>query len=108
MKNKNFVQDDPVLPFCNKSKFFKLKTLNHIIENFKYGHREFIDKPCAIEYSQLLLGKMNQSAVQIWLLAIYLPLMIGSFIDKTDPVWLCFITLLEICRLVFLESISDF
>lgn len=76
--------------------------------NFNYGHREVIDKPCTIDYSQLNKGKMNHSAVQIWLLAINLPLMIGNFIGESDPVWHCFTTLLQISRLIFLESISDF
>lgn len=97
-----------VIMYCIKSKFFTLKTLNHIIENFNYGHREVIDKPCTIDYSQLNKGKMNHSAVQIWLLAINLPLMIGNFIGESDPVWHCFTTLLQISRLIFLESISDF
>lgn len=51
---------------------------------------------------------MNHSAVQIWLQAINLPLMIGNFIGESDPVWHCFKTLLQISRLIFLESISDF
>jgi hypothetical protein len=96
-----------VIMYCIKSNFFSLKTLNNIIEIFNYGHREVIDKPCPIDYSQLIKGKMNQSAVQIWLLAINLPLMIGNFIGESDPVWLCFTTLLQISRLIFLESISD-
>jgi hypothetical protein len=93
-----------VIMYCIKSKFFTLKTLNHIIENFNYGHREVIDKPCTIDYSQLNKGKMNHSAVQIWLLAINLPLMIGNFIGESDPVWHCFTTLLQISRLIFLNQ----
>jgi hypothetical protein len=96
-----------LLMYCIKSKSFNLKTLNDIIENFKYKNREVIDKPSTIDYSQLKEGTMNKTAAQIWLLAILLPLKIGNFISESDPVWHCFTTLLQISRLIFLEPISD-
>nr|CAH0100559.1 unnamed protein product [Daphnia galeata] len=82
--------------------------LNNKIENFKYGYSEVADKPCSIEYKQLIGGKMSQTAAQLLLLAVNLPIMISSFIDEYDPVWHCFTVLLRICRLVFLDSISKF
>lgn len=104
----NFFLMSKVLMYCITSQLFTLRTFNDIIIHFKYGHREVIDRPSAIEYSHLKAGTIHQSAVQTWLLAVTLPLMIGHFIDRGDPVWHCYITLLEICRLIFLDSISQF
>ncbi|KZS03696.1 Uncharacterized protein APZ42_033513 [Daphnia magna] len=91
-----------------KRKFFTLDQLNNKIKNFKYGYREVVNKPCSIDYKQLINGKINQTAAQMWLLAVNLPIMISSFIDESDSVWHCFTVLLRICRLVFLDSISQF
>ncbi len=94
---------------CINAKYFTLAQLNQIISSFKYGHREVIDKPSHIDAPQLKSeGKIRQSAAQIWLLAINLPLMVGSSVDKSDNAWHCFTVLLEICRLVFKSSISEF
>ncbi|KAI9554867.1 hypothetical protein GHT06_020144 [Daphnia sinensis] len=90
-----------------KRKFFTLDQLNNKIKNFKYGYREIVNKPCSIDYKQLINGKINQTAAQMWLLAVNLPIMISSFIDESDSVW-CFTVLLRICRIVFLDSISQF
>jgi hypothetical protein len=91
-----------------KRKFFTLDQLNNKIKNFKYGYHEVVNKPCSIDRKQLINGKINQTASQMWLLAVNLPIMISSFIDESDSVWHCFTVLLRICRLVFLDSISQF
>lgn len=97
-----------LLVHCMKSTFLTLKTFARVIEHLKYGHREVIDKPCAIHYLQLIEGKMNQSATQVRLLAISSILMMGHFLDKSHPVWRFFTTLLQNCKLIFLQTLSEF
>jgi hypothetical protein len=52
--------------------------------------------------------KLKQSATQLWLLGVNLPLMVGVNIPEDDIAWTCFTTLLNILRLVFASSISNF
>ena len=52
-------------------------------------------------------GKLRQSATQNWLLFINLPLMMGEKVNRNHDVWLCYTTLLELCRIVFQEEISE-
>lgn len=93
---------------CLKEKYFNLAKLNDIIDKFKYGHREIVSKPSAIAKASLHSGDINQSASQLWLLAINFPLMVGHFVNTSDDAWHCFTVLLQICRIVFLDSISFF
>ena len=73
-----------------------------------FGHREVINKPSPITLTSLYSGDINQSASQLWLLSITFPLMVGALVDESDKAWHCFTVLLEICRIIFLESISHF
>ncbi len=61
-------------------------------------------KPCAITYA----GKMDESASQFWLLAINFPLMVGHLVSTDDEAWHCFTLLLELTRIIFFDSISEF
>ena len=97
-----------LLLHCLQKKYFSLKKLNSKIEKFAYGHREVIDKPSPITLTSLHSGDINQSASQLWLLSITFPLMVGALVDESDKAWHCFTVLLEICRIIFLESISHF
>lgn len=96
-----------LLIYCIRKKFVSLKEINHLILNFKYGHAELTNKPSEIELSHLKNKRLRQTAAQIWLLGNLLPLMIGVRIPKLNSRWLCFTTLLEIMKLVFLNSITN-
>lgn len=39
--------------------------------------------------------------------AVIFPLNVGNLIEQSDPLWPCFILLLQISKIVFLDSISD-
>ena len=114
-----------LLAYCIfTKKYFSLKELNNVIENFQYGVMESRDKPSKIELIHLkfsfskrgdvksipkkLSKKLKQSARQLWLLGVNLPLLVGKKVPETDLTWCCFTTLLEICRLIFLSYISEF
>lgn len=92
---------------CIQKKYFTLNTLNDAIAKFKYGYREMVNKPCPISMSSLYSGKIDQSASQLWLMAINFPLIVGNLVDAGDETWHCFLLLLQISRLVFLDSISS-
>ena len=93
---------------CIRKKYFSLAELNHIIANFEYGHSEASDKPSPIDENQLKSKRLRQTAAQMWLLATCLPLMVGVRVSRRDSQWKCLTTLLEITRLVFLNSISNY
>ena len=98
-----------LLYYCIATKkYFTLAQLNNIIDKFDYGHIESKNKPSHIEWSHIEKRKLRQSAAQIWTLAINLPLMIGVKVTRNDPRWFCLTVLLEICRLIFLTSITSF
>ena len=90
-----------------KKKFYTLKMLNHAVRNFNYGHAEVKDKPSQIDVAHINKGKLRQSAAQIWQLAVILPLAVGSRVPEDDAIWLCFLDLLAICRLIFKPTISE-
>lgn len=62
-----------VILHCLKKKYFSLLQLNDCIAKNKYGHREIISRPCEISTISLNSGKIDQSASQLWLLAINFP-----------------------------------
>lgn len=85
--------------FIWDKKYFTLSFLNDRIQNFSYGKRESQNKPPKpIEKKHLEStgSKMHLSAVQMWMLAIYLPLIIGDKVDHEDHHWECYLLLLEI------------
>lgn len=92
--------------FISVKKYFTIDELNHAIRNFDYGHSYVKNKPSFIDISHLNRKKLRQSASQLWCLAIFLPMMIGSVVPVDDPVWLCYADLLEITRLIFKTSIT--
>lgn len=91
--------------YCIKSKFFTLAQLNHGILNFYYGSKEVKDKPGVIDALHLKKKKLRQSAIQIWLLAVSLRLLIGGIIRRNET-WHCFTTFLEVMGRIFSSSIS--
>ena len=95
-----------VLLHCIKKKYFAIKQLNTAFANFKYGHKEVIDKPSPVEMNHLKNRKLRQSAVQCWQMATLFPLIFGHRIPYHDLPFFCFTRLLEVCRLVFLDSVS--
>ena len=95
-----------VLRHCLRCKYFDLDELNGIIKNFDYGNREIVDRPSRIEKNHLKRGVIRQSAAQTWILAINLPLMVGVRIKMNDRHWGCFLMLLQICRIAFLDSVT--
>ena len=95
-----------VLKHCLECKYFTLDELNGIIRNFDYGNRQVIDRPSLIEKNHLKGGVIRQSAAQTWMLAINLPLMVGVRIKRNDRRWGCFLLLLQICRIAFLDSVT--
>jgi hypothetical protein len=52
--------------------------------------------------------RLRQTAAQTWLLATSLPLMVGVRIKHADLKWNCLTTILEITRLVFKNSFTNF
>jgi hypothetical protein len=97
-----------LLWYCIRVKrYFTLDMLNHAIRNFNYGYNEVKNKPSLIQILHLSKNKLRQSASQIWLLGILLPLMIGNCIPLDDQVWLTFRYVLEISRLFFKVEISE-
>ena len=93
--------------FIFEKKYFTIEELNHAVRNFDYGHANAKNKPSFIDISHINRKKLRQSASQIWCLAIFLPMMIGSVVPIEDPVWACYTDLLEITRLIFKTSISE-
>lgn len=91
---------------CLKKNYFTINELNHIISNFDYGFKEVVDKPSPFDQKSLKNGSFRQSAAQTWLLAVNLPLMIGSKVPENLH-WLCFTTLLNICRIIFLNVVTS-
>ena len=99
-----------LLRYCTiERKFFPLKQLNHTISHFSYSYHEAKDKPSEID-PECVRGesnKLGQSSAQMWLLAILLPIMVGSFVPRDDENWGCFILLLRILAITMAHSISN-
>ena len=97
-----------ILQYCIKEKkYFTLNQLNTGLQNFKYGHSEVKNKPSLIFKQHLKNKKLNQSAAQTSLVAYTLPFIVSSLIPENDEKWLCFITLLEISRILLNSSIDE-
>ena len=89
---------------CINKKYFDIDYLNNVILNFDYSYAEAREKPSKIEIQHLKNKILRQSSAQSWLLATLLPLMIGNKVPSSNFAYQCFKTLLEICRLCFLDS----
>lgn len=88
-------------------KVISIDQVNHGLRNFQYGPGEVKDRPSIIDINHLKNRKLRQSAAQIWLIAVTIPLILGTLIDIKEKKWICYTMLLEICRLVFKPSISE-
>jgi hypothetical protein len=62
--------------------------------------------PCAISKASLHSGDINQSASQLWLLAINFPLMAGHFVAQSDDAWHSFTVLLNLSTCISRFNIS--
>lgn len=47
------------------------------------------------------------TAAQMWMLSIYLPLIIGDKVPQDEPLWECFLLLLDILQIVMARVLSS-
>ena len=80
-------------------KYLTIATLNERLRCFDFGYSELSDKPSEIDVKVIADHSLRQSASKMWLLAIYLPLLVGDLIPEDCKVWKLFILLLRICSI---------
>ncbi len=117
--------------FITDKRYFTLDLLNERIRCYPYTQEEIADKPSQISRAVLssshslsqsgkvswitvliitahncLLGAILHAAAQMWTLSIYLPLIIGNRVPLEDPLWECFLLLIDILKIVTARVLS--
>lgn len=88
-------------------RLFGLEFVNESIRHFDYSYIDVKSKPSLLSpQATSNTVSLRQSASQMWLLGRLLPLFISSKIDVQDPVWQCYITLLNVMSLALAPCIS--
>jgi hypothetical protein len=92
-----------ILKHLIENGWFSLKTLNKLIKKFPYSAQDLRNKPAKVKSS-----KVGGHAVQNWTLLRYLPLILGKqrILDTSDPYWMLYLNLKEICEYVCAPSIT--
>jgi hypothetical protein len=94
-------------------KLLTLDEFNAKLASFDFGYSEQCNIPMPItkdQISNIRKKTVRQNDVQMWQLAIILPILIGPLFlanDDTVRVWRCFVTLIESMRIVFAYTVSD-
>lgn len=84
------------------AKYFSIATLNDRIKRFDFGYIERSDIPSPLDEKTFMKNpaqKIRQSASKMWLLAIYLPLLIGDLVPEDCEIWDLYVLLLHICTI---------
>ena len=83
------------------NKYFTISEFNARLRQFDFGYTEICDKPSELDdnFIKKPEQKIRQSASQMWLLAITLPLLIGDLIPEDSEVWDLYLLLLRICSI---------
>lgn len=85
--------------FIFEKKYFTLKNLNEMIQNFNYLLSK--NKPTIIIYNTIKNQfHLKMSASEILLLIRYFPLIVGHLIPRNDTHWQLFLYLRQICDIV--------
>ena len=92
--------------FVNSCHYFTLQQRNERLQNYDFGYSEISDKPSSIHDLKPDTSSLRQSASQMWLLSIILPLLVGDFIPECSEHWHCFLFLLKICSIAAAWTIS--
>ena len=83
------------------SKYLTISVFNDRLRQFDFGYTEISDKPSKLDENipKKPEQKIRQSASQMWLLAIILPLLIGDLVPDDSEVWALYHILLRICSI---------
>ena len=95
--------------YIEEQSAFSLQELNKEIQKFPYGYTHIKDKPCVIKSADLdrqSSSNLGQGAVNMWLLAQVLPIVLKKFVTTDSRHWECLSSLLEIMGIVFSTRIS--
>ena len=88
--------------FVYIDKFFSLKVLNELIDQYEYCEDEARDKPQIVDRDSLKPGgSFAQTASSMKVLITNLPYMIANFIPDSNLHWKTFLCFLRICVLSF-------
>ena len=84
-------------------RYFTLDYLNARIENFPYTAEELRDKPTTIDRQVLVSNdnKLKQTAEQMKILLLCLPMIIGDTVPIEEPKWKTFLLLIQIVLISF-------
>lgn len=84
-----------------KEKYFNIATLNQRLRCFDFSYTEVSDKPSELDDKVLKNPgqKIRQSASKMWMLAVYLPLLIGDLVPEGCEFWDLYMLLLRICSI---------
>ena len=80
-----------------QSKYLTISVFNDRLRQFDFGYTEICDKPSELDQNipKKPEQKIRQSASQMWLLAIILPLLIGDLVPDDSKVWALYHILLR-------------
>ncbi len=84
-----------LLTFLVNAKHITIPTLNDRLKRFDFGYTESSDRPSPIDEN--IVKKVRQSATKMWILATFLPLLIGDLIPDDCEHYALFHLLLKIC-----------
>ena len=90
-----------LLTYLVSAKYLSIATFNDRLRRFDFGYSELSDAPS--ELDEKIVKKpeqrIRQSASKMWLLAVYLPLLIGDLVPEDCKFWSLYILLLKICSI---------
>ena len=91
------------------AKYLSIADLNDRIGRFDFGYTELSDKPSVLDDKVVKNPdqKIRQSASKMWLLAIFLPLLIGDLVPEDCTFWTLYTLLLRICSIAASWQISQ-
>ena len=88
---------------------FTLEQLNTKLKNVNYGYSSVKDKPSFIKQDDMDFksdSNLGQNAAQMWELSRIIPLILENITDSESPQWSCFISLLEIMGICFVQKVT--
>lgn len=84
-----------------------LDTLNHLKQNFCYGHIEIGNLSCEITANNIKNSSLKMSASEAKTFLHFLPLMIGQYIEANNKYYEMLLNLLDISDLIMLSSFNS-
>ena len=107
-----------ILICCVRANYLTLDDFNDKLASFSYCEVDKKNKPQPVKVKSLTTLKVKQTACEMWNLIRLLPLLIAETIPKNEPIWLAYLSFLDVVErlcanefshadLIVLQSLID-